>query len=122
MEQVHADYSGGHRRQNEHIECGNQNRAYDTNMGLSDKEMQAKVAKSNGGTTPLGEAMSGGLEVHDFNCDISNRTTTPGKKAKDNDGDTTSGNTLAGNSFITTGGITTKATMKHRAIHNNLDK
>ena len=33
------------------------NRAYDTNLGLSDKEMQAKVAKSNGGTIMFGEAI-----------------------------------------------------------------
>ena len=55
------------------------NRTYDTNLGLSDKEIQAKVAKSNGGTITFGEAMTGGLEAHNFNCDIFNKTRTPGK-------------------------------------------
>ena len=62
--------------------------------------------------------MAGGLEAHDFNCNISNTTTTSGKKVKDRDNDTTSGNTLAGNSFMTTGGNTTTATMKHHATHD----
>ena len=39
----------------------NNNRAYDTNLGLSDKEMRTKAAKSNGGTIPFGEEMAGGL-------------------------------------------------------------
>ena len=33
-------------------------RVYDTNLGLSNKEVQAKVTKSNGGTIPFGEAMT----------------------------------------------------------------
>jgi hypothetical protein len=93
-------------------------RAYDTNLGLSDKEIRAKVAKSNGGTITFGEATAGGLEAHNFNCDISIKTTTPGKKAKGNYDNTTTGNTLAGNSFMTTGGKTTTATMKHHASHD----
>ena len=94
------------------------NRAYDTNLGLSNKELQAKVSKSNWGTTLFGKAMTGGLEAHNFNCDISNRTTIPGNKVKGNDDNTTSGNTLTGNSFMTTGGKTTTATTKHHATHN----
>ena len=35
------------------------NRVYDTNLGLSDKEMRAKVTKSNGGTITFGEAIAG---------------------------------------------------------------
>ena len=96
-------------------------RAYGTNMGLSINEIQAKVAKSNVGTITFGEAMAGRLEAHNFNCDISNRTTTPGKKVKGNDDDTTSGNTLAGNSFMTTGGQTITSTTKHHTAHD-LDK
>ena len=47
-------------------------RTYDTNLGLSDKETRAKVFKSNGGTICFEEAMAGGLEAHNSNCDISN--------------------------------------------------
>jgi hypothetical protein len=32
-------------------------RLYDTNLGLSGKEMREKIAKSNGGTISFGEAM-----------------------------------------------------------------
>ena len=94
------------------------NRAYDTNLGLSDKEMRAKVAKSNGCTITFGEAMPGGPEAHNFTCDISTRTTTPGTKVKDNNDNTTSGNILAGNLFMTTCGNTTRVTMKHPAVHD----
>ena len=59
---------------------------------MYDKEIQAKVAKSNGGTITFGEAMADGPEAQNFNCDISNKTTTPGKKVKGNDDNTTSGN------------------------------
>ena len=62
--------------------------------------------------------MAGGLEAHNFNYDTSNRTTTLEKKVKGNTGNTTSGNTLIGNSFMTTGGKTTPATMKHHAAHD----
>ena len=94
------------------------NRVYDTNLGLFDKEIQANVSKSIVGTITFGEAMAGGLEAHNFNCDISNKTTTQGKKGKGNGEDTTSNKTLAGNSFMTTGGSTTTATMKHHAAHD----
>ena len=49
---------------------------------------------------------------------MSNKTTTPGKNVKGNDDDTTSVNTLAGNSFMTTDGNTTIATMTHYAGYN----
>ena len=93
-------------------------RAYATNLGLSNTELRAKVANSNGGTITFGEATAGRLEAHDFNYNISNRTTPTGKKVKSNDDDTTSGNTLAGNSFVTTGEKTPTAIMKHHAGHD----
>ena len=94
------------------------NRAHDTNLGLSNKEIRAKVAKSNGGTITFGEAMAGGLEAHNFNCNISIKTATPGKKGRGNNEETTSGTTLAGNSFMNTEGITTTTTNKHHPTHN----
>ena len=66
----------------------------------------------------FGEVIAGGLEAPHFNCNISNKTTAPGKKGKDNDEDNTSGKTLTGNSLMTTGGNTTTATMKNHAAHN----
>ena len=80
------------------------NSAYDANLDFSNKKIQAKVAKSNSGTIKFGEAMAGGLETHNFNWDISNKTTTPGKKVKGNNGDSISDNSFAGNSFVATGG------------------
>ena len=77
-------------------------RACDTNLGLSDKDIRTKVAKSNRGTIRFRETVAGRLETRNFNCDISDKTTTPEKKVKDNDDNTTRGNTLAGNSFMTT--------------------
>ena len=62
--------------------------------------------------------MTDGLEAHNFNCNISTKTTTPGKKGKGNDEETTSGKALVGNSFMTTGGMTTTVTNKHHAAHN----
>ena len=92
-------------------------RAYDTNLGLSNKEIQEKLAKLNKGTIFFREAMAYGLEAHNFNYDISLRTTTRGKKGKGKDGETTSDKTLTGNLFVTTGGIPITATNKlHAAL------
>ena len=66
----------------------------------------------------FGETMTGGLEAHDFNCNISNRITTPGKKVKGNGDDTTSDNTLTENSSMSTGGKTITTTMEHHAGHD----
>ena len=43
------------------LNVANNDSAYDTNLGLSDKERRAKVAKSNGACITFGEAMTGGL-------------------------------------------------------------
>jgi hypothetical protein len=85
-------------------------REYNTNLGLSNKELREKVAKSNRGTIILKGEITGGLEAHTFNCNISLKTTTLGKKGKGNDEETTSGKTLTGNSYMTTGGTPTTST------------
>ena len=38
-------------------------RVYETNLGLSNKEKQETIVKSNGGTISFGDALAGGLEV-----------------------------------------------------------
>ena len=93
-------------------------RAYGTNLGLYDKEIREKVSKSNRGTISFGEAIAGGLEAHNFNCNTSIKTATPGKKGKGKDEETTNGKTLVVISFMTPGGITTSVSITGLASHD----
>jgi hypothetical protein len=55
-------------------------RAYDTKLGLSDKEKRQNIDRTDVGVITFGEAMAGGIEAHNLNSNNSLRTTTPGKR------------------------------------------
>ena len=68
----------------------------------------------------FGEAMVGGLEVHNFTSNVSLRTTTPYKKEIEKDADSTNGMTRA-EPVETVQGITIAVIIKFKA-NNDLEE
>lgn len=88
-----------------------------TNLGLSNKEKRDKVSRTDGGVITVGEVMTGGIEVHNFNSNISLNTTTPGKRENGNDNKFTNEKTITKSVFIV-GGATKISTNKFQASDN----
>ena len=58
-------------------------KAYDTKLGLSEKEKREKMACSGGCSVTFGEAITGSMEVHNFSSKISLKTTSSKKGRAD---------------------------------------
>ena len=55
---------------NGHHKRGKFSKAYNIDLGLSDKEKREKITKTNGGFISFGEAMTGGIEAHTCSSSI----------------------------------------------------
>ena len=92
------------------IQVAQKSKAYDTTLGLSDKEKREMAAANGGGFISFGDAIEGAVEAHNFSSSISLKSVTPGKQSKRKPGsaDSTGGKTLA-ESIFSVGGDTTVA-------------
>ena len=72
------------------IQVAQNSEAYDTTLGLSDKEKREMAAANGGGLISFGDAAKGAVEAHNFYSNISLKPVTPGKKSKKKSGSTDS--------------------------------
>ena len=79
---------------NGHHKRGIFTKAYNIDLGLSDKEKREKITKTNGGFVTFGEAMTGGIEAHKCSSSIFLQTKTPGKTEEGEDDRSTEEKTI----------------------------
>ena len=89
------------------IQVAQNSKAYDTNLGLSDKEKKEMVAANKRCCILFGDVGEGAVEAHNFSSDIPLKSVTPGKESKKKSGsaDSVGGKSLA-ESVFSVGGDT----------------
>merc|ERR1712194_135126 len=83
------------------------------------KEKREKMARIGGGSITFGDAISGGLEAHNFSSEISLQTTSEKPKRAKEDSKSTSGKTLTKSVFSVGGDTTTAGGMLRKSAENN---